>query len=102
MVQASCNLYNLYLLIVIKIVNSHEAVDCVSIFRNFGWDHHPYRQPISQHREKSSPQTESTSYVRRVNAPSWSSSVPFDFVQAAQKATPSVVNITAKIAANQS
>ena len=41
---------------------------------------------------------ESTSYVRRVNAPSWSSSVPFDFVQAAQKATPSVVNITAKIA----
>lgn len=42
--------------------------------------------------------TESTSYVRRVNAPSWSSSVPFDFVQAAQKATPSVVNITAKIA----
>jgi len=42
--------------------------------------------------------TESTSYVRRVNAPSWSSNVPFDFVQAAQKATPSVVNITAKIA----
>jgi serine protease Do len=41
---------------------------------------------------------ESTSYVRHVNAPSWSSSVPFDFVQAAQKATPSVVNITAKIA----
>jgi len=42
--------------------------------------------------------TESTSFVRRVNVPSWSSSVPFDFVQAAQKATPSVVNITAKIA----
>ncbi|WP_353483654.1 trypsin-like peptidase domain-containing protein [Haliscomenobacter sp.] len=42
--------------------------------------------------------TESNSYVRRVNAPSWSSNVPFDFVQAAQKATPSVVNITAKIA----
>jgi Do/DeqQ family serine protease len=42
--------------------------------------------------------TTPVSYTRAVNAPSWSSSVPFDFVQAAQKATPSVVNITAKIA----
>jgi serine protease Do len=42
--------------------------------------------------------TEAVSYTRAVNLPSWSGSVPFDFVQAAQKATPSVVNITAKIA----
>ncbi|MDX2067341.1 MAG: trypsin-like peptidase domain-containing protein [Haliscomenobacter sp.] len=42
--------------------------------------------------------TEAVSYTRPVNLPAWSGSVPFDFVQAAQKATPSVVNITAKIA----
>ena len=42
--------------------------------------------------------TEAVAYTRAVNLPSWSGSVPFDFVQAAQKATPSVVNITAKIA----
>lgn len=42
--------------------------------------------------------TEAVTYTRPVNLPAWSGSVPFDFVQAAQKATPSVVNITAKIA----
>ncbi len=42
--------------------------------------------------------TEAVSYTRPVSSPAWSGSVPFDFVQAAQKATPSVVNITAKIA----
>ena len=42
--------------------------------------------------------TEAVSYSRPVNLPAWSGTVPFDFVQAAQKATPSVVNITAKIA----
>ncbi|AEE51805.1 S1C family serine protease [Haliscomenobacter hydrossis] len=41
---------------------------------------------------------EPVTYARSANLPSWSSNVPFDFVQAAQKATPSVVNITAKIA----
>ena len=42
--------------------------------------------------------TEAVSYTRPVSSPAWSGAVPFDFVQAAQKATPSVVNITAKIA----
>lgn len=42
--------------------------------------------------------TEAVSYSRPVNLPAWSGAVPFDFVLAAQKATPSVVNITAKIA----
>lgn len=42
--------------------------------------------------------TEAVSYTRPVSSPAWSGSVPFDFVQAAQKSTPSVVNITAKIA----
>lgn len=42
--------------------------------------------------------TEAVTYTRPVSLPAWSGSVPFDFVQAAQKATPSVVNITAKIA----
>ena len=42
--------------------------------------------------------TEAVSYSRPVSSPAWSGAVPFDFVQAAQKATPSVVNITAKIA----
>lgn len=42
--------------------------------------------------------TEAVSYTRPVSSPAWSGAVPFDFVQAAQKSTPSVVNITAKIA----
>lgn len=42
--------------------------------------------------------TEAVSYTRPVSSPAWSGAVPFDFVQAAQKSTPSVVNITAKMA----
>lgn len=53
---------------------------------------------LNQEKETATPQIETVSYARAVNLPAWSGAVPFDFVQAAQKATPSVVNITAKIA----
>lgn len=53
---------------------------------------------LKQEKDAETLRTETVSYARSVNLPSWSNSAPLDFVAAAQKATPSVVNITAKIA----
>lgn len=53
---------------------------------------------LNQEKDAVASNIETVSYARAVNLPAWSGAVPFDFVQAAQKATPSVVNITAKIA----
>lgn len=55
---------------------------------------------LNQEKAVEAPRIETEAYVRSVNLPTWSSTAPIDFVQAAQKATPSVVNITAKIARN--
>lgn len=55
---------------------------------------------LNQEKDAETPKSEAVSYARSVNLPTWSNSAPLDFVAAAQKATPSVVNITAKIARN--